>query len=258
MMAAHSVAACKMPNHTKALARTLGVCVLLLLRSVLHAQDRCDFEVKLLLSPTESEAAVAAFNLEKEATSQVYFFDTSALDLLSQGLIIRVRQGADNDLTVKLRPPTGRPFVPSNIGKGFSCEVDLIGDATVPSYSVRSDYRATRLPENGSDILKLLNAGQEKLLKEAQIAIDWTRVKRIADIQAANWQSKNQSGFKKLTLELWQWSNGEVLEISTKAGPDAGPTAYTDLQGLVKTKGLSLNANQQAKTSMVLETLTHH
>ena len=43
-----------------------------------------------------------------KATGHVYFFDTNARDLLSQGVIVRLRQGVDNDLTVKLRPPEGR------------------------------------------------------------------------------------------------------------------------------------------------------
>jgi hypothetical protein len=107
-----------------------------------------------------------------------------------------------------------------------------------------------------ADILNLLNAGQEKLLKEEQISIDWTRVKRIADIQATGWQSKAQPHFSKLTLELWEWPGGRILELSTKVGPDAGQSAYRELQQLMKGKGLSLNATQEAKTGIALEMLT--
>ena len=82
-------------------------------------------------------------------------------------------------------------------------------------------------------------------------------MKRIADIQATSWQTKAQPHFRKLTLELWEWPGGRVLELSTKVGPDAGPSTYAELQRLVKTKGLSLNATQRAKTGMVLETLVH-
>jgi hypothetical protein len=238
--------------------RVFELCVLLCFGSALHSQERCNVEVKLLLSPTQTQAAVTSLNFEKEAAGRVYFFDTSTLDLLSQGLIVRLRQGASNDFTIKLRPPgDAKPFVPSNIGGGFDCEIDLIGGAASPSYTVQSKYTATHVPETGIEISNLLDAGQKKLLTEAQISVDWTRVKRIADIQATSWQTKAQPHFRKLTLELWEWPGGRVLELSTKVGPDAGPSTYAELQRLVKTKGVSLNATQRAKTGMVLETLVH-
>jgi hypothetical protein len=233
-----------------------GLCVLLCFGSALHSQERCNVEVKLLLSPTQTQAAVTSLHFEKEAAGRVYFFDSIALDLLSQGLIVRLRQGASNDFTVKLRPPVDtKPFVPSDIGEGFDCEIDLIGGAAGPSYTVRSKYTATHVPETGIELSNLLDAGQKKLLTEAQISVDWRRVKRIADIQATSWQTKAQPHFRKLTLELWEWPGGRILELSTKVGPDAGPSTYAELQRLVKTKGLSLNATQRAKTGMVLETL---
>jgi hypothetical protein len=238
--------------------RIFGLWVLLCFGSALQSQERCNVEVKLLLSPTQTQAAVTLLNFEKEAAGRVYFFDTKALDLLSQGLIIRLRQGADNDFTVKLRPPGDtKSFVPSGIGQGFDCEIDLIGGAAGPSYTVRSKYTATHVPETGIEISSLLDAGQKKLLTEAQVSVEWTRVKRIADIQATSWQTKARPGFRKLTLELWEWPGGRILELSTKVGPDAGPSKYAELQRLVKTKGLSLNATQRAKTGMVLETLAH-
>jgi len=236
--------------------RIFGLCVLLCFNSALHSQDRCNVEVKLLLSPTQTQAAITSLNFEKEAAGHVYFFDTNALDLLSQGLIVRLRQGASNDFTIKLRPPgNAKPFVPTNIGEGFDGEIDLIGGAASPSYTVRSKYTATHVPETGIEISNLLDAGQKKLLTKAQISVDWTRVKRIAGIQATSWQTKAQPHFRKLTLELWEWPGGRILELSTKVGPDAGPSTYTELQRLVGTKRLSLNATQRAKTSMVLETL---
>jgi len=237
--------------------RTFGLCVLLFVGPALRAQEQCNIEAKLLLSPTETQAAVASLDLKKEPGGRVYFFDTSALDLLSHGLIIRLRQGADNDLTVKLRPPGGEKLrASSNVSEAFNCEVDLIGDAMIPSYTVRREYAATRVPETGIEISKLLDAGQEELLKEAQISIDWTRVKRIADIQSTNWQTKAQPSFKKLTLELWESPAGRILELSAKAGPDAGPSTYKELQRVVNTKKLVLNTVQEAKTSVALEMLT--
>src|SRR5271170_4390711 len=100
-----------MSHNLQTPSRVFGLWVLLCLGLALHAQDKCNIEAKLLLSPTQAQAAIASLNLEKETGGRVYFFDTSALDLLSQGLIVRLRQGADNDLTVKLRPPGGRKLL---------------------------------------------------------------------------------------------------------------------------------------------------
>jgi hypothetical protein len=238
--------------------RIFGLWVLLCFGSALHSQDRCSVEVKLLLSPTQTQAAVTSLNFEKEAAGRVYFFDTNRLDLLSHGLILRLRQGANNDFTVKLRSTRDpKPVVPSDIDEGFECEIDLIGGAAGPSYTVRTKYTATHVPETGIEISNLLDAGQKKLLTEAQVSVEWTRVQRIANIQATSWQTKARPGFRKLTLELWEWPGGRILELATKVGPDAGPSTYAELQRLVKTKGLSLNPTQRAKTGMALETLAH-
>jgi len=69
----------------------------------------------------------------------VYFFDTNALDLQSQGVILRLRMGATSDLTVKLRPPAN--VVASDWLKGakrYKCEDDLTGEMALRSYSIQT------------------------------------------------------------------------------------------------------------------------
>ncbi len=225
--------------------------------ATLQAQENCDVEAKLLLSPEQSQAAVAALNAKKETTGRVYFYDTSALDLLSHGVIVRLRQGADNDLTAKLRPTRGQKFSDPSAGReDYKCEVDLTGSGAINSYSIRRPYTAERLPETGNEILGMLSAGQRKLLEQSQVSIDWTRVKRIAGIRYTAWQIKSQPQFRKLALELWEWPKGKVLELSTKVGADTGPATYTALQELVKQKGLSLSSVQGPKTGIVLKRFT--
>jgi hypothetical protein len=228
----------------------------LLLCASLPAQEVCDVEAKLLLSPAQTQAAVAAFNAKRQTTGHVYFYDTSTLDLLSHGMIVRLRQGADNDLTVKLRPTNGQRFADPSAGReDYKCEVDQTGSGAIDSYSIRRDYKGERWPETGTEILAMLSAGQKKLLEESQVPIDWTRVKRIASIRYTAWQIKSQPQFNKLTLELWERPTGKVLELSTKVGADAGPATYTALQRLAKSKGLSLSRVQGPKTRIVLKRL---
>src|SRR5208337_1985764 len=230
------------------------VCLVSLLCSFLAAQERCDAEVKLLLSPEETEAAVRALNGRGKAVGRVYFFDSNQLDLLSHGVIVRWRQGQTNDLTVKLRPAKGRTFPNPSAGRErYKCEVDVTGKGEVRSYSIQTAYSSQRLPSTGSELLALFSPGQRQLLEQARAAIDWRHVRRIGDIQSTTWQVKSQPNFRKLVLELWKWPTGNALELSSKVGADAGPSALADLQQLANSKGLSLDKRQGPKTAMVLE-----
>jgi len=233
-------------------------CVVLLLCSGLHAQENCNVEVKLLLSPAETQATIAALSAKKETAGRVYFFDTGGLDLLSQGAIVRLRQGAKSDLTVKLRPPNGKKFsTPSEERDGFKCEVDLTREGAISSYSITRQLATEELPLTGTDVSRLLSPAQIKLFQDAQVSVDWTGVKRIAEITSTDWHAQSQPHLGKLTLELWEWSGGKVLELSTRVSSDAGSSTYTELQQLVKTKQLAMSPDQRVKTSIALEAITH-
>jgi hypothetical protein len=74
-----------------------------MLCSAASAQQPCSAEAKLLVKPTEAETAVAVLHGSKQLRGKVYLFDTDQPDLLAQRVIVRIRTGAKNDLTVKLR-----------------------------------------------------------------------------------------------------------------------------------------------------------
>src|SRR5271167_1488110 len=144
--------------------------VVMLLRCLSPAQAGCGVEVKVLLSPEQAKAAVASLNAGKETVGQVYFFDTSSLDLLSQGVIVRLRQGSSVDLTVKVRPPGSKEFSgPSGSRKSFKCEVDIVGGKEQKFYSIQSKFAGQQIPETGAEIFGMLSAGQRDLLKQAHI-----------------------------------------------------------------------------------------
>jgi hypothetical protein len=240
-----------------AISAAFRTCAILLLTCATAAQERCAAEVKLLLSPAEVSAVVAALKLAKETKGQVYFFDTPALDLLSKGVIVRLRQGANNDLTVKVRPPENKKFADPSAGReDFKCELDLTGDKAVQSYSIRSQYAGSQVPDAGQDISNMLSDGQRKLLKETTISIDWTRVKKVANIRSTVWETKSQRPFDKLTLEFWEWPVGSILELSTRVEADKGPPTLAELRRLANARGLAVSPSQRSKTSMVLETFS--
>jgi hypothetical protein len=245
----------KSPKYRAAFA-ALWIYLALLLCAVSQAQEPCDTEAKLLLSPEQSQAAVTALDAKRQTSGHVYFYDSNNLDLLSRGVIVRLRQGSDNDLTVKLRPTTSKSLSDPSAGREhYKCEVDLTGSGAIDSYSIRKAYTSEGVPETGSEIFRMLSAGQRKLLEQSKVSIDWARVKRIASIRYTAWQIKSQPQFRKLTLEMWDWPKGRVLELSTKVGADTGPATYKALQQLVESKGLSLSNVQGPKTSIVLKRL---
>ena len=226
--------------------------------SATHAQERCSAEVKLLLSPMETQPARSRLNFTKETSGLLYFFDTDSLDLLAKGVILRLRRGADSDLTIKLRPSERHKFfATSGDHEDFRCEEDFTRNGAQLSYSSRRKYAEKQLPETGGDISHLLSLEQEHLLTEAHISVDWSRIKRLVEIKSTTWETRLPSQMRKLTLEAWEWPNGKLLEISTRVRPDEERPIYAKLQKLAKANGLSLSPIQGFKTSIVLETVAH-
>lgn len=238
--------------------RTLLIgAVIMLLRCLSLAQAECGVEAKVLLLPEQMKAAVASLNAGKETVGRVYLFDTNALDLLSQGVIVRLRQGSSTDLTVKVRPSVTKEFSgPSGGRENFKCEVDVVGGEEQKSYSIKSKVAGQQIPETGAEIFGMLSASQKDLLKQAHISTDWRLVKRIARIEAKSWRVKAQPLLNPVVLELWQWPTGQVLELSARANTATGLSVYSQLQQLATSKGLSLGEQQQFKTTLVLQALT--
>jgi hypothetical protein len=251
-----------MPDH---LARSIGnswkraispVVAVLLLSSVLYAQKVCPVEINLLLSPSTTKSVVASLRFEKETKSQVYFFDTDNLGLFKQGVILRVRQGAKNDLTVKVRLPDGdKQADNSKLRAHFGCEIDRTGAEANTSFSAEQKYKIAPVPIAGEDIFRSLNAYQQRLLQDAQVSIDWSLVKRIASINSTTWETTSQSQFPKLTLEYWDWPSGNILELSARVAANESESKSAKLQQMANAKGLSLSADQGTKASLVLKTL---
>jgi hypothetical protein len=231
---------------------------LLVLCSRLRAQETCPGEIKLLLSPPTIQTVIVSLGFEHKAVGEIYLFDTEDLDLMKQGVILRVRQGQNNDLTVKIRWPADDKEVDrSKLRQHFPCEMDRTGAGEDISYSVGRKYKPRRVPETGEEIPRILSAQQETLLHEAGVTIDWSQVKRLAHIKLTKWESATDRSFGKLTLELWESPGGNILELSTKVAPGAGASKYAELQRLLGQKGLPLSKSQGTKTSMVLEDLAH-
>jgi hypothetical protein len=229
-------------------------CLVLLAGKVLHAHAACSVEAKLLLFPTDTRAAVASLNTEQEKIRRVYFFDTSTLELLRHGIIIRLRQDArSGDLAIKLRPPATRDFLAARTGADGKCEIDRLASGDVPSSSLTIKYRASNVPEQWADLSSSLSAAQRRLLSEVNVQIDWNRVRKIAEIKSTTWRCRGLPEFPQLTLELWEAPTGTILELSARLNPNTADSAYTNLQRLAIANGLHPATSQKPKSSIVLE-----
>jgi hypothetical protein len=236
----------------------LCLCSAVCLATVPLAEEKCGTEIKILLLPAELHSALQSFNAGPGVIGSVYLFDTNALDLLSQGVILRLRTGVISDITVKLRARANLQGSsgPSGVDH-YKCEVDLTGEAALRSYSIQTKFAGT-LPTTGDELFELLSATQKRLLERAHVSIDWARVKRIPEIKSTHWQIRPQQHFPKLALELWEWRTGEILELSTRVAGDARASAYGKLRQVVESNGLSLNKEQKSKTTLALEDLRLH
>jgi hypothetical protein len=220
-----------------------------------HGQRKCNEEVKLLLSPAQVRAAISALGARRETRGDIYFYDTPDLDLLAKGVVLRLRAGQEIDLTAKLRPVSGERFADPTGGKErYKCEVDLNDGVEAESFSVQNrDVSAKGPPATGEELRQLLSEGQRQLLEDTKVEIDWKRVQRMTEIRSTSWATKAKGSLGKLSLELWEWPGGSVLEVSAKVAPDEGQVAYGELQALAKRNKLAVGKDQRSKTATVLE-----
>jgi hypothetical protein len=215
-------------------------------------------EVKLLLSSPEAQPAIAALGFKKKTESRIYFFDSESLSLLKQGAIIRIRQGANSDLTVKLRSPEGESAHNNALLRArFPCQIDRTRARADTSYAVARPYQVVKVPDTGTEVYRLLNSSQRELLRDAGVSIDWDRVIQIASIRSTKWQTATRSPHGKLALELWEWRNGKVLELSSKPRSASDISKYTQLEDVLKANGLTSNTHQATKTATALESFAN-
>lgn len=222
------------------------------------AAEDCAVEVKLLIAPSDQTRALQTLGFEKKQKGRVYFYDTPDLDLLKQGLILRVRQGDDdNDLTVKIRPAADNSTIsdPSGGQEDFKCESDLNGGVAKPSYSIKQSF-TKNVPDDGKGFAAQLTVGQRELIRLARVDVEWKRVRKLADIESVAWQRKKADGMPKLSLERWEWPQDRaVLELSAKVDAGDALTIEQGLKQLALSKDLLVGCDSKPKTRMVLESL---
>src|SRR5271167_299778 len=220
------------PTATNITAHCVALlaCLTFLLPGKCMGQEYCGAEVKLLLATGNAKAAAQAFDAGRPSTGRVFLYDTETRDLLAHGIILRVRQGENSDVTVKLRLRAKKAITAGSGDHGrFKCEIDYAGGKPAYSYSERTKLNA-EVPKTAADLFERVTESQRQLLSQSDYVIDWKNVKRVADMQSTAWTIINQPPFDKLDLELWEWPGGSVLELSTKAEPAVLQATYDQLR----------------------------
>jgi hypothetical protein len=239
----------------RCLRNLLGAVILLCAAQATLAQ--CGAEAKLLVSPNSAQTSVSALHAETESQRQIYLFDTDGLEMLLHGVILRLRTGTRGDLTVKVRSENGNPERTPDEGKDTKCEVDIVGSTALSSYSLVRRWKQESIPRTGEALYAALNTAQQRLLARTGISIDWRRVKQIARVQTTEWRVRGDGSLKDISIELWQWPSGTVLELSAKTEtPESGRYTLDLLRRMALASGLTIEKDQEAKTSIVLHAAT--
>lgn len=233
-------------------------------------------ELKVTLGGTQVDAGLREFNLDpSDAERREIFFceradvhgDRIMLPLLARGIILRVRQilGSPDDSTVKLRGPEGSvdPDLWSRRTQAFGdvarIEGDWTADRHLVSASLDSEVEGGRIDEVVADRphqpRRLLSDAQAELLADLLVGLDGVVI--LDPVHARKWKRGAGRLGAEVVAELWELDDGlRFLELSMRVDVDDDPgRAQRRLEDSVRDRGLVIDAQQQTKSSNVLERL---
>jgi hypothetical protein len=220
-------------------------------------------ELKLTIPDEDRRSTVRALGIDpvEAQIRQVVFFDTPALDLNQQGVVVRARriQGGSGDTVVKLRP-----VVPSDLSRelrknpSFGVEVDAMPGGFVCSGSLKGvvDPEAVRKAVAGeSRIRKLFSKQQRAFVSEHTSGdVDLDQLSVLGPIFVLKLKFSPAGFGRRMVAELWIYPDGSrILELSTKCAPGEAFDVAAETRSFLTTRGINLEGDQQTKTKTALE-----
>ena len=226
-------------------------------------KDADSVELKLTVPEPDQRSTVHALGLDplEAQIRQVFFFDTPALALDRQGLVVRARrsQKKPDDTVVKLRP-----VVPSELPRAlrrspsFGVEVDASPWGFVCSGSMKGEPAAGSVRSTiagGKSIRKLFSKEQRELFAAHApdgVALDDLTV--LGPIFVLKLKSTFADFDGRMVAEMWLYPDGaRILELSTKCEPAAAFDAAAKTRAFLASRGVNLDGEQQTKTRTALE-----
>ncbi|MFE1591346.1 hypothetical protein [Nocardia sp. NPDC058705] len=193
--------------------------------------------------------------------------------LLSSHIVIRLRSGEEDDLTVKLRPCLSsqlagrwaRPF--TEPGVRYRIESDWSGSRRMLSasaISLRPPGSLRSAVGRGIDVTDTLNSAQRQFLVSCTppgVAVD--HLCAMGPVASARWTGV-PLGSQRVDVERWTVAGLDLVELSLKVPPRQGDSpvdlhlraldARRDLEAAVHADGLPI-ASGDTKTERVLTAL---
>jgi hypothetical protein len=234
-------------------------------------------ELKVTLGGTQVDLGLRAFDLDPEGAAaerrEIYFCervgppgDPMVLPLLARGIILRIRkiQDSPDDSTLKLRGQEGSvdPTLWRGRTRAFGddakIEGDWAADRRLVSASLDSKVEGGRIDEVVADrphqVRRLLSRAQEGLAADLLLGLDGLEL--LGPIQARKWKGAGALD-ADVAAELWELDDGlRFLELSIRVDAEANPVAAKQrFEESLRDRGLTIDANQDTKTSKVLERL---
>ena len=191
---------------------------------------------------------------------KVYFYDTPALALFAEDLVLRARitEGDDDDSTVKLRP-LPLPDIPARwrTTDDVRIELDVVGSKQVPSAKLDGEPEQGEIEQVEQQALKLsklFSKAQEAIIEDAQpsgTALDDLAV--LGPVMARKWELPPEAFPHKLSVEEWSLPDGtHFVELSFKVEPDEAASAEQAFHSLLDRLGIGHDGDPEPKTPRVL------
>lgn len=220
-------------------------------------------EIKATIPGKQVEAALTRYKLTTNNDDEryIYFFDTPALELLEQGIIIRARRvvGDEHNTTIKFRPVD-----PAALDKDwrkfrdFKVEADASEKGIVKSASFTMPVTKgliKRVVAKNKGIPSLFTKEQERFLAEVAGHVpDLDALAVLGPLRAQRWDFEDPACPWPLTAELWWREDGATLmEISVKAPAAQGAAVMAGFMAFLAEVGAERDTAEQAKTRWALE-----
>lgn len=225
-------------------------------------------EIKLNFGASRITKAMELFELDPDRGKprRIWFGENrqgrggrGALPLLARGIILRVREKKNSDVTLKLRGPDGCFDLPAwakrtrGLGELAKAEGDWSGDRRLVSASLDGpldDEALEELERRDPAVERLLTDEQRALAGELLLPL--RAMELLGPVEARKWDPDHEGD---IAAELWNVDEDmRFLEVSVRVTDDP-EGAVKDLEQRVRKGGLQIDPMQNTKTATVLRHL---
>jgi hypothetical protein len=246
--------------------RTLSLCISLFMITTAGAAEEDDYEAeaKLLISPASIPETLAKLGLKltNGKLRTVAFYDLPDLQLLDQGVVLRIRRDERSGVeesTIKLRPVDPDEIAEEfRDGPGDKIEYDQTDVHGAFAFSIDQELADSTifLPDSPPQDVRSMFSPRQRRAVRSQLgkAIPWDRLVFFGPIISRLWDVQWPHGDTPLKMELWVTYSGKIfLEASAKTTRGEVDGTIRKMKAFFKKKGIPLSRRQQSKTREVLE-----